>query len=102
MIRGKFPVRATDACCAGQTELLLKRRISKERMKMRKVFALVLVLILTLASAAYADSTARTLDEIKESGEIVIGVFSDKKPFGYVDENGEYQGYDVFFAKRLA
>ena len=59
---------------------------------MRKVFALVLVLILALASAAYADSTARTLDEIKESGEIVIGVFSDKKPFGYVDENGEYQG----------
>ena len=69
---------------------------------MRKVFALVLVLILALASEAYADSTARTLDEIKESGEIMIGVFSDKKPFGYVDENGEYQGYDVFFAKRLA
>ena len=29
-------------------------------------------------------------------------MFSDKKPFGYVDENGEYQGYDVFFARRLA
>lgn len=36
----------------------------------------------------------RTLDEIKSSGEINIGVFSDKNPFGYVDENGEYQGYD--------
>ena len=33
----------------------------------------------------------RTLDEIKESGKIVIGVFSDKAPFGYVDENGAYQ-----------
>lgn len=44
----------------------------------------------------------RTLDEIKESGIINIGVFSDKNPFGYVDENGEYQGYDVYFAKRLA
>ena len=31
-----------------------------------------------------------------------IGVFSDKNPFGYVDENGEYQGYDVYFACRLA
>ena len=31
----------------------------------------------------------RTLDEIKESGTINIGVFSDKNPFGYVDENGE-------------
>ena len=43
----------------------------------------------------------RTLDEIKESGTINIGVFSDKNPFGYVDENGEYQGYDVYFAQRL-
>ena len=43
----------------------------------------------------------RTLDEIKKSGEINIGVFSDKNPFGYVDENGEYQGYDIYFANRL-
>lgn len=45
---------------------------------------------------------ARSLKEIKESGEIIIGVFSDKKPFGYVDEKGEYQGYDVYFGNRLA
>ena len=43
----------------------------------------------------------RTLDEIKSSGTINIGVFSDKSPFGYVDENGEYQGYDVYFANRI-
>lgn len=47
-------------------------------------------------------SSARTLDEIKESGEIVIGVFSDKKPFGYVDENGKYQGYDIYYGNRIA
>ena len=41
------------------------------------------------------------MDEIKESGTINIGVFSDKNPFGYVDENGEYQGYDIYFANRL-
>lgn len=51
---------------------------------------------------AAPSGTARTLDEIKESGKIVIGVFSDKKPFGYVDENGEYQGYDVYFGNRIA
>ena len=44
----------------------------------------------------------RTLDEIKKSGTINIGVFSDKHPFGYVDENGEYQGYDIYFGNRLA
>lgn len=43
----------------------------------------------------------RTLDEIKESGTINIGVFSDKNPFGYVDENGTYQGYDVYFARQI-
>ncbi|SDI12485.1 amino acid ABC transporter substrate-binding protein, PAAT family [Pseudobutyrivibrio sp. 49] len=50
-----------------------------------------------------ADSNAgfRTLDEIKESGTINIGVFSDKSPFGFVDENGEYAGYDVYFAERI-
>lgn len=45
---------------------------------------------------------ARSIEEIKEDGTIRIGVFSDKNPFGYVDENGEVQGYDVYFAKRLA
>ncbi|MDC7293507.1 transporter substrate-binding domain-containing protein [Butyrivibrio sp. DSM 10294] len=43
----------------------------------------------------------RTVDEIKESGTINIGVFSDKSPFGYVDENGNYAGYDVYFAERI-
>lgn len=54
-------------------------------------------------AAAGTDSKVvyRTLDEIKKSGEINIGVFSDKNPFGYVDENGDYQGYDVYFAKRI-
>ena len=44
---------------------------------------------------------ARSLDEIKEDGKIKIGVFSDKNPFGYVDSNGDVQGYDVEFAKRI-
>ena len=54
-----------------------------------------------LTSPALADESFRTLDEIKESGTVNIGVFSDKSPFGYVDENGEYQGYDVYLAERL-
>lgn len=53
------------------------------------------------AAAADANKVYRTLDEIKADGTINIGVFSDKNPFGYVDENGEYQGYDVYFAERI-
>ena len=53
-------------------------------------------------SAAAAAVEARPLDVIKQSGEVVIGVFSDKAPFGYVDSQGKYAGYDVYFGDRLA
>lgn len=53
------------------------------------------------AASASGGAVYRTLDDIKASGKLVIGVFSDKNPFGYVDENGEYAGYDVELAKRL-
>jgi len=43
-----------------------------------------------------------SLDDIKAKGKIRIGVFSDKPPFGYVDIDGENQGYDVYIAKRFA
>ena len=84
--------------------------------KFYKLLTVALALILAVSLTACGASTPaqqagteaetqeavyRTLDEIKESGTVNIGVFSDKNPFGYVDENGEYQGYDVYFANRL-
>lgn len=54
------------------------------------------------SSSSANTAKARSLDAIKKSGTIKIGVFSDKKPFGYVDDKGKYQGYDVYFANRLA
>lgn len=76
-------------------------------MKMMKRFGiLALLAILTMSLfGCGGDSDAkvyRTLDEIKASGTINLGVFSDKNPFGYVDENGAYQGYDIYLAERLA
>ena len=52
-------------------------------------------------SSSNSNAGYRTLDQIKDSGKITIGVFSDKSPFGYVDENGTYQGYDIELANRL-
>ena len=75
---------------------------------MKKWFAAVMLIMMLILTAACGNDTQgtkagyRTLEEIKTAGVINIGVFSDKKPFGYVDENGEYQGYDVYFARRLA
>ena len=53
-------------------------------------------------TAAASNAAFRTVDDIKASGTIKIGVFSDKAPFGYVDDKGEYQGYDVYYAERIA
>lgn len=72
-------------------------------MKKRILGILSLVFCLGLmAACGKDDSHVRSLSEIKESGKVVIGVFSDKKPFGYVDANGDYQGYDVYFGNQLA
>lgn len=79
----------------------------------RNIMKLVMVAVALAFSATSLwalggkDSSAsaasfRTVEEIKASGKIVIGVFSDKAPFGYVDEYGKYQGYDVYFAERIA
>ena len=68
--------------------------------KLSKLVFMTLVMVLAFATSAFAEDF-RSVDAIKASGEINIGVFSDKNPFGYVDENGEYQGYDVYLAKRL-
>jgi len=55
------------------------------------------------AASASTDGTVfRTVEEIQKSGTIRIGVFSDKAPFGYVDDQGKYQGYDVVYARRIA
>ncbi len=52
--------------------------------------------------ASKNSANERTVEQIKKSGKVVIAVFSDKKPFGYVDENGLYRGYDVYFGDRIA
>lgn len=87
------------------------KKVKKENdMKLKtivKTFATTLLAV-SLTACGQSTQTAksgtdgyRTLDEIKESGTINIGVFSDKNPFGYVDENGTYQGYDVYFARQI-
>ena len=75
------------------------------------VFALAFALIFVTAcsssgssdaSSTKATAKARTIDEIKKSGELRIAVFGDKKPFGYVDNDGSYQGYDIELGNQLA
>lgn len=54
------------------------------------------------SSNSSSDVATGSLEEIKQRGVVKIGVFSDKPPFGYVDANGENQGFDVYIGKRIA
>ena len=44
----------------------------------------------------------RTIEEIKEAGEIRFAMFEDNPPFTYEDKDGVFQGCNVYFARRLA
>ncbi len=81
-------------------------------MKKLKLISILLIFILVLgvfagcnkekAENTNKDSSVGSINKIKSAGKIKIGVFSDKNPFGYVDKDGKVQGYDVYFAKRIA
>ena len=68
----------------------------------KTIIAAALIALAAVSAFAKPKAKYRTVEQIKKSGTIKIAVFSDKKPFGYVDEFGKYQGYDVYFAERIA
>ncbi|HCG47533.1 transporter substrate-binding domain-containing protein [Corynebacterium flavescens] len=84
------------------------------RKRLGVVAGIVAALSLTLAAcssgssetasespAADASQVGRTVDEIKESGSVRIGVFADKAPFGSIDQSGNYAGYDIVYGDRI-
>ena len=54
------------------------------------------------SSSSSAQVGDRSPEQIKEAGEIVIGIFSDKAPFGYIDADGKPAGYDVVYVDAAA
>ena len=53
-------------------------------------------------AASTASAPAGSIATIKARDKLVVGVFSDKPPFGFVDEKGAYVGFDTDLAKRFA
>ncbi len=66
------------------------------------LIALSLILSIGVFAGCSKSSSESTIASIEDRGTIRIGVFSDKPPFGYVDANGDNQGFDVYIAKRFA
>ena len=76
-------------------------------MKNMKIIVLIMMITLSVLGvftgcSDRTNSNATAIDKIKARGTLRIGVFGDKFPFGYVDENGENQGFDVYIARRFA
>ena len=62
-----------------------------------KKFLLCLALLLSIDSV-YANS----LDEIRQNGHIRIGVYEGEPPFGKLNEDGSFEGFEVELARVLA
>ena len=71
---------------------------------MKKLFALVMVLVMTLTCFAACNTNAGAgtdMENIQQKGKIVIGI-TDYAPMDYKDENGNWTGFDAEFAQLFA
>ncbi|MFC3847134.1 cysteine ABC transporter substrate-binding protein [Helicobacter baculiformis] len=71
-----------------------------------KGFGIFLAILGLSLAGCSGEHKAQTKEDsvalIKKRGVLKVGVFSDKPPFGFVDSKGQYQGFDVYIAKRMA
>ena len=58
--------------------------------------------LIFFTSCEKLSTSYRSVEKIQKSGIIRIAVYADKHPFSYTDENGNYQGYDIYLADRIA
>ena len=68
-------------------------------MKKSIVVLLSLVFCLTLAAAVVQ---AKSLEEIKQAGKIVIGVKGDYPPWGVINKDNEFEGWEIDLCHKLA
>ena len=68
----------------------------------RVVVGLGLAAVLAVVLMAPAGAEATTLDQIRESGSLKLGVRDDAAPFSYIDANGEPAGYTVSLCQAVA
>ena len=71
---------------------------------MKKVFAMILslVLALSLCTCAFAESETPTIDAIKEAGKLVMMTNATFPPFEYLGDDGQPAGVDIDLAQKIA
>ena len=74
-------------------------------MKSLRIFFGICVFLITIVVSACSSDTSKSgdaLDNIKARGFLKVGVFSDDPPFGFMDNQKQFQGFDIYIAKRFA
>lgn len=79
-------------------------------MKLKRILAtLMAILTAVVLSACNSDNGQGqeqggqdTLTKVLQSKKLVVGVFADAPPWGVMNSNGEYEGYDIDIAEALA
>ncbi len=72
---------------------------------MKKFLNIVLVLLvfsLFTVGCGKKKEPMDLLDSIQQRGKLVVGVSSDIVPFGYKNQNNEYEGFEIDLAKQIA
>lgn len=70
-------------------------------MKLRKIIAVVLALVMIAVCFAACSKTKSDLDYVKEKGKLVVGI-TDFEPMDYQDKDGNWIGFDADMAKEFA
>ena len=66
---------------------------------------MVLVLFVSCGNKNTDDNNAKTsgeIEKIQKRGKLIVGVFTDKPPFGFINEKNENDGFDIALAKQFA
>jgi len=74
----------------------------KKFKKLSLVLSLVLAFLAITGCEKKEQKELNSLEIIKKRGYLQVAVSGDDPPFGYVDERGKNQGFEIAFAKRLA
>lgn len=69
---------------------------------LKNIICAVLLMGLLLCGCAKKQAPKSNLNTVLSRGKLIVGVRTDAKPFGFMDKNGNPQGYDVELAQRLA
>lgn len=59
-------------------------------------------LIISSNQPVQAAENKSSVSAIKKRGKLRVAVFGDLSPYGYLDDEGNHQGYDVYLARQLA